>query len=77
VIVKTIGISPKVLIPVLAQAAALLVNWIATGAFDRVEVAQVVGLGLTAVLGAWAGPGEVAVEIGPASDSLLPKNPEP
>lgn len=67
---KTVGFSKKVLAAVLAacgaQAAALLVQVIATGQFDRVAVAQLVGVGLTAVLGVAAGykapPNETVVD---------------
>lgn len=42
---------------------ALVVNLAATGEFDRVELAQLINLGLTAVLGTlagyWARPNEV------------------
>lgn len=60
---RTVGFSPKVLVPAALQAVALLVNFIASGAFDRVELAQVVGLALTAVVGYIAGPGEVEVQV--------------
>ena len=56
---ETVGFSKKVLATVAtavgAQLVALAVNWISTGAFDRVEVAQLVGAALTAVLGVIAG----------------------
>lgn len=68
---KTHGISPKVWAPVAAQLVAVLVNLIASGDFDRTELAQIVGAGLTALFGFWASPGAVDVEIGPASDDLL------
>lgn len=38
-----------------AQATALLVNLIATGTFDRVELAQLVGVALTAAGGVLVG----------------------
>jgi hypothetical protein len=38
---------------------ALLANLIATGSFDRAELAQVVALALTALVGYFAGPGEI------------------
>jgi hypothetical protein len=56
---KQIGISPKGLAPALLQVVALLVNWIATGEFDRVELAQVIGVALTAIVGYLASPGTV------------------
>lgn len=56
---ETVGFSKKVLATVLAaagaQLVALLVNLISTGAFDRVEVGQLVGVVMTAVLGTAAG----------------------
>jgi hypothetical protein len=59
---KTVGISPKVWVPTALQAIALVVNLIASGEFDRVEVAQVVSLGLTALVGYLANPGSVTQE---------------
>lgn len=56
---KTRGISPKVWLPVSAQATALLVNLIASGHFDRVELSQLAALGLTAFFGYLANPGQV------------------
>jgi hypothetical protein len=38
-----------------AQATALLVNYLASGVFDRVELAQLVGVALTALGGLVAG----------------------
>lgn len=73
---KTHGISPKVWAPVAAQLVAFLVNLIASGAFDRTELAQIAGAGLTAFFGFLAGPGAVDVEIGPASDDLLHEHTE-
>jgi hypothetical protein len=58
---QTIGFSKKVLAAVGAQTVALIVNFIASGEFDRVEVAQVVGLGLTAALG-YVAPANPVVE---------------
>lgn len=66
----TIGFSKKVLATVLAacgaQAVALVVQLIATGEFDRVSAAQLVGVGLTAGLGVLAGylapPNETQVD---------------
>jgi hypothetical protein len=54
-------ISPKVWAPVAAQIIAFLVNLIASGEFNRTELAQLVGLALTAVVGYLASPGDVAV----------------
>jgi hypothetical protein len=55
----TIGFSKKVAATLAAacgaQLIALLVQWISTGAFDRVELAQLVGAGLTALFGVIAG----------------------
>jgi hypothetical protein len=52
-------ISPKVWAPVALQIVAFLVNLIASGDFDRTELAQLVGLALTAVVGYFASPGDV------------------
>src|SRR3954462_12524953 len=57
--VRTLGISRKLLSTVLAaigtQVLALLVNWVSTGKFDKVEVAQAVGIVLTAIFGSLSG----------------------
>lgn len=69
---RTLGISPKVFVPSLLQLIGILVNWIASGEFDRTELAQVVGLALTAVVGYLVPPGDVAgVNYGPPSDDAL------
>ena len=56
---KTVGISPKVWAPAALQFLALVVNFIIVGAFDRVSIAQAVGLAFTLVVGYLAGPGTV------------------
>lgn len=56
---RTVGLSNKVAKTLWgacgAQFTALVVNLVATGAFDRVEAAQLVGVALTAVGGLVAG----------------------
>lgn len=56
---RTVGFSNKVFVTVLAavstQLVAFVVNLVATGVFDRVAAAQLVGVGLTAVFGVLAG----------------------
>jgi phosphotransferase system glucose/maltose/N-acetylglucosamine-specific IIC component len=74
---QTIGLSPKFIGPVIAQAAAVLATWIASGAFDRVQVAQIVTLIGTALIAYLAGPGEVFQDIGEANDDLLGADIEP
>jgi uncharacterized membrane protein len=44
-------ISPKVYEPLVAQSTALLVNVVASGKFDRAELAQILAIVLTAALG--------------------------
>lgn len=56
----SLGISPKVWAPVALQLLALLVNWAASGEFDRVEVSQALLAAGTAIVGYLAGPGYVA-----------------
>jgi hypothetical protein len=73
-------LAPKALLaavfPTLGGFVTILVEWIATGAFDRLELATTVGAFLAAALafgGAWLGnPGSVEhVPVGPSSDDLL------
>lgn len=67
----TVGISPKALfaaiLPALGGAVAVLIQWAATGEFDRAELvtsASAVASSLLAFLGAWAGsPGDVIVDV--------------
>jgi hypothetical protein len=64
VTLRTVGISRKLLAAVWgacgAQAIALVTNLIASGQFDRVELAQVIGVAATAaggvLAGYWAAP---------------------
>jgi hypothetical protein len=67
----TLGLSPKFIGPVIAQVAAVLATWIASGAFDRVQVAQIITLIGTALIAYLASPGEVIQDIGEANDDLL------
>lgn len=68
----TQGISPKAVlaavVPALGGLVAVGVQWIATGALDRAELATAVGAVLASLLafaGAYAGkPGDVKAEIG-------------
>jgi hypothetical protein len=56
---KTKGISSKLLATLWgaagAQTVAFVVNWISSGEFDRVELAQLIGVALTVGLGGLAG----------------------
>ncbi len=74
---QTLGLSPKLVGPVIAQIAAVLATWIASGAFDRVQVAQIVTLIGTALIAYLAGPGEIIQDIGEASDDLMGDDIEP
>ena len=56
---RTRGISPKVWAPVAGLVATFVVNLIASGEFDRTELAQLVAVGLSAVIGYFASPGDV------------------
>jgi hypothetical protein len=42
---------PKVLLPAVVGATAILANWIATGTFDRTEIAALVTLTIYTVIG--------------------------
>ncbi len=57
---RTIGISPKVLYPVLAAIGVVAQQWAATGKFDRTEVVALVMTVMYAVIGVVAPPGEVS-----------------
>jgi hypothetical protein len=57
---RTIGISPKVLYPVLAALGVVAQQWASTGKFDRTEVVSLVMTAIYAVIGAVAPPGEVS-----------------
>lgn len=79
----TNGISPKALlaavVPTLGGVVAVVVQWIATGVFDRAELATACGTVLAASLafiGAWAGsPGDVTVpDTGVPSDDRLERS---
>lgn len=59
---RTLGISPKVWAPTAALLVTFLANWIASGEFDRTELAQIVAAGLTAVIGYLASPGTVEID---------------
>ena len=73
----TIGLSPKLVAPVIAQAVAVLATWIASGEFDRVQLAQVITLIGTAAIAYLVGPGEVIQDVGEASDDLMGADIEP
>jgi hypothetical protein len=68
---QTIGLSPKFVAPVIAQAVAVLATWIASGVFDRVQLAQVITLIGTAAIAYLVGPGEVFQDIGESNDELM------
>jgi hypothetical protein len=56
---RTNGLSPKLYLPFLSLLAAVLTHWIATGEFDRVEVAGLVATALQGVIAFLASPGDV------------------
>lgn len=58
---RTIGISPKVLYPVLAALGVVAQQWATTGRFDRTEIVTLLMTVMYAVIGAIAPPGEVAM----------------
>lgn len=68
---QTIGLSPKFFAPVIAQAVAVLATWIASGAFDRVQLAQVITLLGTAAIAYFSAPGEVYQNVGEGNDELM------
>ena len=57
---QTIGISPKVLYPVLAALGVVAQQWASTGKFDRTELVSLVMTAIYAVIGVLAPPGEVS-----------------
>ncbi len=78
---KTHGLSPKAVLafvfPLIVTIATTLSSWIATGDFSDTELRTALSgflLSSVSALGAYLGsPGTVtAVEVGPASDDLLP-----
>lgn len=66
---RTQGISPKVWVPTAVGVLAIIVHWVATGEFNRTELAESVSVAGYALIGYLAGPGEVIdednVEINP------------
>lgn len=70
---RTVGFSKKVLATVLAacggQLIAFCTTLLATGSFDRVEAAQLLGVALTAALGVVAGYAAPANPVEPAPDN--------
>ncbi len=68
---QTIGLSPKFVAPVIAQAVAVLATWVASGAFDRVQLAQVITLIGTAIIAYLVSPGAVFQDIGEPNDELM------
>lgn len=83
---RTEGVSPKTIlagvIPSVITVAAVVIQWVVTGEFDRAELATsltgfVTALGAAA--GAWAAsPGVVTVKatVGAASDDVLLADPD-
>lgn len=59
--VKTLGLSPKLIAPLVTALTAVVVSWITTGELNRIELAILA----TAIIGALAAylapPGEVTV----------------
>lgn len=58
---RSIGISPKVLYPVLAALGVVAQQWATTGRFDRTEIVTLLMTVMYAVIGFIAPPGEVAM----------------
>lgn len=58
----TRGISPKVWAPTAALLVTFVVNLIASGEFDRTELAQLIGAAMTAVVGYLAAPGDIGFD---------------
>jgi hypothetical protein len=56
---RTMGISPKVLYPVLASLGVVAQQWASTGTFDRTETVTLVMTVIYAIVGYVAPPGEV------------------
>jgi hypothetical protein len=63
---KTIGISPKLYVPVVAALTAVLTSWVATGEFDQGEVRGLIATAVLAVVSYVAPAGDVAVIANPA-----------
>lgn len=62
---RTNGLHPKVFYPLLAQLIGIAANWVATGHFDRVILAQAIVAGATTILGVAAPPAPVTVDAVP------------
>lgn len=58
---NTIGISPKLAVPVIAALTALLTSWVATGAFDGGEVRGLIATIALAVVSYLAPAGYTAM----------------
>lgn len=58
-VLKTVGISPKVLYPALLQLVAAVANLIASDGWTKVVQAQVISLVVTTLVGFFAHPGVV------------------
>ncbi|MEJ7824926.1 MAG: hypothetical protein WKF48_05830 [Solirubrobacteraceae bacterium] len=56
---KTIGISPKLYVPVVAALTALLTSWVATGTFDEGEVRGLIATAVLAAVAYVAPPGDI------------------
>lgn len=65
------NISPKVWNPVVAGLLLTVGHWIATGEFNRTELAELVTTAGYGLIGYLSSPGDVPIEIGEASDDLL------
>ena len=66
----TLGLSPKVYIPVLGIAVGVLTSWVATGTFDRAEIAAAIAAAWALIGGYLAGPGDVVADTGPELSDL-------
>jgi hypothetical protein len=58
----TIGLSPKAYVPFITIWGAILVSWIATGEFNRAEIAGAVASCIQLLTALLANPGEVRPE---------------
>lgn len=56
---KTLGLSPKLYVPVTTALAAILTSWVATGDFNEGEVRGLIATAVLAIVAYIAPPGEV------------------
>lgn len=59
--VSSLGLSPKLLAPILTALAAVVASWITTGVLDRAELAVLATTAIGAVAAYLAPVGEIAI----------------